>query len=131
MRTIAIDDVFVSGFTDAGDGNGKPCERCSGVATYNIHIPFLTGFTQAGVEFFEVFHREALAESNAHHHLAWRAVHGKNVAEVDHSRLVAQMAHGDVCEVEMNAFHEHVSCDEHFAFRIGEHGAVVAYAIFR
>ena len=86
---VAIDDVLRLCFTDAGDGDGESGERCGGVATYNVHIPLLTGFAQSGIEFFEIFHREAFAEGDAHDDLAWHAIHGEDVAEVDHRRLVA------------------------------------------
>ena len=31
----------------------------------------------------------------------------------------------------MDALHEHVGGDQHFAVGVGEYGAVVAYAVFR
>ena len=131
MSSVSVDDVFLAGFADAGDADGQTCVGRGGVASHDVDVPLLAGQSEAGVEFFHVLYAEALAECHRDGYLPGRAVHSEHVADVDHSRLVAQVLQVDVGEVEVYALHEQVGGYEHFAVWIGEHGAVVADAVFR
>ena len=129
MSALPVDNVFACCLADAGDANGKTCIGRGGVAAYDVDVPLLACCPKATIEVLEVFHREALAEGYAHDELARCAVHREDVADVHHCRLVAEVLHRDVGEVEVYALHEHVGGDEHLALGVVKHGAVVANAV--
>ena len=77
---------------------------------------------------------ETLRDAERHGDLLWLAVHGIHIAEVDHSRLVAQVAKWRVGQVEVNAFEQHIGGDECAQVAVAavvEHRAVVAHAHLR
>ena len=131
LGTVTIDDILLAGLTDAGDRDGQTGVAAGGVATHDVDAPLVAGGTQAFVELLDVLYGEALAQGQRDGHLARRAIHGEDVADVDHGRLVTQVLQGDVGEVEVDALHEHVGGDEHLCVRIVKYGAVIAYAVLR
>ena len=58
------------------------------------------------------------------------AVHGVNVGEVYHRRLVAQMFQGHISEVEVYALYQKVGRYKHFGIGVVHHGTVVADTFF-
>ena len=126
LGAVAVHDVVLCCLTDTGDTDGQSGERGSGVAAHYVHAPFVAGHAQALVEVVQVFHLESLAQRYAHQHLTGGAVHGEDIADVHHGRLIAQMFHVVVGQVEVDAFHQHVGRDEYLAVGVVHHGAVVA-----
>ena len=127
--SVAIDCLARLCLSDAGDADGQSGIRRGGLASYDVYAPFVAGLSQSAIEQFHVFDGEALAECYADNHLPRCAVHGKDVGNVDHCRLVAQQFYADIGKVEVHALHEHVGSDEHLAVGVGENGAVVAHAL--
>ena len=82
--SVAIDDVVLAGLANAGDGDGQSGVAAGGVATHDVDAPFVAGHAQSRVELFYVLDGEALRECQRDGHLTWGAVHGKDVADVDH-----------------------------------------------
>ena len=99
------------------------------VATYDVNAKLIASHTQASVEFIKVFYLEAFAQCNAYHHLAWRSVHGEDVADIDHGTLVTQVLHINIGQVEMYTFHQHVGSHQHLLVGIVHHRTVIAYTI--
>ena len=106
LGTVAIDDVLLLGLADTGDADGQTRIGRGGIATHDVDAPFLAGQAQSGIKLLHVLHGEALAQSQRYGDLARRAVHGKDVADVDHRRLIAQMLEVDIGEVEVDTFHQ-------------------------
>ena len=73
--------------------------------------------------------RETFAKGNADSHLAWSAVHGKDIADVHHGRLVTKMLQIYICKVEVNTLHQHVCGDKYFSIGIMQYGTIVTNAI--
>ena len=113
MGSVAIDDVVLAGLANAGDGDGQSGVAAGGVATHDVDAPFVAGHAQSRVELFYVLDGEALRECQRDGHLTWGAVHGKDVADVDHGGLPAQMLQVDIGQVEVDSLHEHVGGDEY------------------
>ena len=131
IGVIAIDDVFLLSLADARDAYGQSCQRRACVAAHDVNVPLVASLSEPSIEIVEVLDLETLAQGNAHKQLAWRAVHGKHVAQVDHRALVAQLSHAVVGEVEVHALHQHVGGDEHLLVGIIQHRAIITHAFQR
>ena len=131
VGAVAIDNVLLPGFADAGDADGQSGVAGGGVAADDVDVPFFAGQSDAAEEQFDVLDAEALADGQRDGHLARGAVHGKHVADVHHRCLVAKVLQVDVGEVKVYALHQQVGGDEYFTVGIREYGAVVAYAVLR
>ena len=91
-------------------------------------MPFASE-SKTSIQFFEIFHFETVAHSDRNEKLSRSSVHGVYVGEIDHCGFVSQMSEWGVDEVEMDAFHQHVSGDEClFVFCVADDGAVIAYS---
>ena len=85
--------------------------------------------SETSIQFFEIFHFETVAHSDRNEKLSRSSVHGVDVGEIDHRGFVSQVSEWGVDEVEMDAFHQHVSGDEClFAFCVADDGAVIAHS---
>ena len=62
LGTVAIDDILLAGFTDAGDADGQSGIRRGGVTTHDIDVPFLASQSEACIELLHILYGEALAE---------------------------------------------------------------------
>lgn len=69
VGAIAVDNVFFLGFSYTGDADGQSRERRTGVATDDVDAPLVAGGMQSAIEVVEVFHLEALAQSDAYEQL--------------------------------------------------------------
>lgn len=129
LGSVAVDDVFIACFADAGDADGQSGERGRCVAADQVDSVLVAGQAQSRVEVLEVFDGEAAAHGDAHHDLPGSAVHGIDIGKVDHGGFVAQMLDGRILQVEMDAFHQQVGGDQ-LADAGGrcQYGAVVAHA---
>jgi len=128
---MTINDIVLIGLADTGDADGQAGDGRCGVTTDDIDVPFVACLIQSGIEIFDVLNLKPLANGQGDGHLAWSPVHGEDVGDVLHSRLVAQFTHGYIGEVKMNALHEHVGRDENFGVRIVHHGAIIPHSIYR
>ena len=54
------------------------------------------------------------------------AIHGINIAEIDDSRLIAEMAQGHITEVKMDTLEEEVGGNEGFMVVIIEDSGIIA-----
>ena len=132
--TATIHNLALFALANTGDGDNQSCDRCRGVATHNINAILLTSQTNASVEFVDMLNGETLRDAERHGDLLWLTVHGIHIAEVDHSRLVAQVAKWRVSQVEVNAFEQHIGGDECAQVAVAavvEHRAIVAHAHLR
>ena len=64
--------------------------------------------------------------AEAHHYLLGRAHHGVDVAEVHYRGLIAEVLKRNITQVEVNAFQQQVSRDQHFLVSIRQHRRIVA-----
>ena len=131
LGTIAIYDVVLVSLTNTCDADGKPCIRRCGVTSHDIHVPFVAGNSQSTIERLDVFHRKPLAYGKRHRHLPRCSIHGEDVADVHHRRLISEMLHVDICKVEVHSLHKHVGSHQHLLVLIFEHSTVVAHSIHR
>ena len=131
LGSVTINDILFLGLSDTGDRDGQSCIGRGGVTADDIDVPLVAGQFEASIELLEILDREPLADGQRDGDLAGRAVHGEHVTDVHHRTLIAEVLQVDVGQIEVYAFHQQVGGDEHFLVGVGEHGAVVAYAVFR
>ena len=96
LGSVAVDDVLLASLTDAGDADGESGVRRCGVAANDVDAPLVASHAQSAVELLQVLYLEALAQRNAHGELSRCAVHGEDVADVHHRRLVSEMLQVDI-----------------------------------
>ena len=125
-------DVLGLGLADGGDADAEPGQAGRRVAAHDVHAPLGTSPAHAVVERLDVLHAELAADGQADRQLPRLCVHGEDVAQIDHHRLVAQVLQGHVGQVEMHALDQQVG-GHHGAHALGgsQHGAVVADALHR
>ena len=79
MCPVAVDDVAFFRIADASHADGQSGERRGGVAAHDVHSVLFAGQPDAGVEGFEIFDCEALADGQVDDELARGAIHGVDV----------------------------------------------------
>ena len=77
----------------------------------------------------DILDTETLADGERNGELTGCAVHGEDIADIYHGRLVAQVFEVDISKVEVYALHQQVGGDEYLAVGITQYGAVIAYAV--
>ena len=131
FRTVAVHNLVFCRLADAGDRNGKPCDRRSGITSYDVHMVLAARQLHPVVEVFEVLYAEAFRYGKRYGDLLGHPVHGIDIREVHHCRLVSQVLQRSIYQVEMYAFHQQVGSNQYLFIRIGEYGGVIAYAVHR
>ena len=112
LCAAAQHDAVLGRVADGGHSEGQARPRAGGVAADEVHSVAGAGQAHAVVELLHRLHTEPVGQAEAHHDLAGGAVHGTDVAEVDHHSLVSQVFEGGVGQVEMDALTEEVGADE-------------------
>ena len=128
--TVAIDDVFGCRHAEASDGDRQSGHGGAGVSADKIDVIPFAGKADAGIERLDVFYRETLGDTERDGDLGRCAVHGVDVREIDHRRLVSKVLEGHVFQVKMNAFEQHVGRHEDALGAEVHDRAVVAHAFF-
>ena len=73
---------------------------------------------------------EAARDTQRHHDLSRRAVHGIGVAEVDNGGLIPEVLERHVCQVKVYALHQDVCGYEYACVRVRQFGGIIAYAAY-
>ena len=94
-----------------------------------VDIVAFAAETYAGIEFFQRFDGETVADGHTDKYLTRGGVHGADVAEVDGHSLVAKVPEWGIGHVEVDAFNKHVGSDDGFLLAIAQHCGIVAHAL--
>ena len=127
LRSTTIDHLLLGHLTDTSQRNGQSCEGRRGVATYNINSPLVARLLQALIESVQVLDLKPFSQADADSQLTRRTVHGKDIVDRRHNRLVGQMLHVDVGQVKLDALHEELRGDERQLIATVDHRTIVAW----
>ena len=130
LGTIAVHNLLLGSLANTGDADGHACERRGGVATNHIYIPLIAGQAQSAVELLDILDTETLADGERNGELTGCAVHGEDIADVYHGRLVAQVLEVDISKVEVYALHQHIGGNEYLLIGVAEYGAIIANTFY-
>ena len=127
--SAAAGDAAGGGAADGRDADDEALGGAGRVPPDEVHPVVVAGGADAGVEFLQGLHREAVADGDADGDLLRAGVHGADVGEVNDDGLVAEVLQGGVGKVEVDALDEHVGADDELLRATGvDDGRVVADA---
>lgn len=127
---VAVADLFGAGVAEGSDGDDQSTAGRGRIAAYQFDLIMCAGGVDTGVEFFDGFYGEAVAQADAHGHLGWQGVHGGHVGEVDGDGFVAEVFERRERQVKVDAFQQHVGRhDQIFGAAGVEYCRIVADAL--
>ncbi len=100
----------------------------SGIATDQVHTVFFTGRIHPLIKIFNSFHAESVAEADAKGYLCGQCVHGIDVAEVDHHRLVSKVFEWRIGQIKMYTLNQQVCCDNRLFAEVIDHRCIITHA---
>ena len=107
-RTIASHQGIRLGEAHGRHRQRQPRGRRRRVASHQVHLVDLARQTNAFIQLVDGLHRKPVAQPQAHDHLRGHRIHGADVAQVDHHRLVSEVLKRDIAEVKVHALAKHV-----------------------